>query len=132
MADWSFSSSETRERKKSEESTSVELKCCLARVDFPAPDGPTSRTTHHSGIRSFLIKLNSLMEFAAGRLESRVTGADSELFVSQSAGPYSGWSSLLTSSSVLIVNGGLARLSLCRRAMRIECPSCEHFCFRLP
>src|SRR5438034_4011692 len=45
-----FSSSETRPRQKSEESTSVGLKCLRAKVDLPEPDTPTSVTRESSGI----------------------------------------------------------------------------------
>ena len=38
--DWSFSSSETRPRATSDDSTSVGLKCWRAKVDLPDPDGP--------------------------------------------------------------------------------------------
>ena len=48
VAAWSFSSSETSPRQKSDESTSVGRKCVRANVDFPEPDAPT-RT--HEGER---------------------------------------------------------------------------------
>ncbi len=38
VADWSFSSSETRPRQQSDERTSVGLKCLRANVDLPEPD----------------------------------------------------------------------------------------------
>jgi hypothetical protein len=54
VAAWSFSSSETRPRQKSDESTSVGLKCLRAKVDLPQPDGPTSTTSESSGIVNFI------------------------------------------------------------------------------
>ena len=50
VAAWSFSSSETRPRQKSDEMTSVGLKWVRANVDLPAPDGPTRTTSASSGI----------------------------------------------------------------------------------
>jgi hypothetical protein len=50
VADWSFSSSETRPLNASEESTSVGRKWRAANVDFPEPDGPTSTTSESLGI----------------------------------------------------------------------------------
>ena len=50
VADWSFSSSLTRPRQKSEEMTSVGAKCRAANVDLPEPEMPISTTRHRSGI----------------------------------------------------------------------------------
>ncbi len=52
VADWSFSSSATSPRQKSEEMTSVGLKCARANVDLPDPVTPTSRTRLSSGMLS--------------------------------------------------------------------------------
>jgi hypothetical protein len=49
-----FSSSLTSPRQKSEERTSVGLKCLRAKVDFPDPEGPTSTTRQSSGMVSFI------------------------------------------------------------------------------
>jgi hypothetical protein len=49
----------TSPRQKSDDRTSVGLKCFRANVDFPAPDGPTSTTSANSGIVITLLKLNS-------------------------------------------------------------------------
>src|SRR5258708_38908132 len=54
VAAWLFSSSDTRPRQKSEESTSVGRKCFRAKLDLPDPEGPTSATTASSGIDSFI------------------------------------------------------------------------------
>jgi hypothetical protein len=50
VADWSFSSLDTKPRQKSDESTSNGAKCFRANVDFPHPEGPTSTTSASSGI----------------------------------------------------------------------------------
>ena len=55
VAAWSFSSSLTRPRQKSEEITSVGRKCFAANVDFPEPETPTSVTRQSSGILMALI-----------------------------------------------------------------------------
>ena len=52
VADWSFSSSATRPRQKSEEMTSVGRKCAAANVDLPEPQTPISTTRLSSGIRA--------------------------------------------------------------------------------
>jgi hypothetical protein len=49
VALWSFSSSATRPRQKSEEITSVGAKCRRAKVLFPDPDAPISTTRLGSG-----------------------------------------------------------------------------------
>jgi hypothetical protein len=49
VAAWSFSSSATKPRQKSEEITSVGRKCLRAKVDLPAPDGPISATSERFG-----------------------------------------------------------------------------------
>ena len=54
VAVWSFSSSLTSLRQKSDEMTSVGRKCRLANVDLPEPDTPTSATTLSSGMTSFI------------------------------------------------------------------------------
>ena len=51
VAAWSFSSSETRPRQKSDDSTSVGLKCLRAKVDLPEPDGPIRTTSDKFGNR---------------------------------------------------------------------------------
>jgi hypothetical protein len=43
-----------RSRQKSDESTSVGLKCFRAKVDFPQPEGPMSITSESSGTVSFI------------------------------------------------------------------------------
>ena len=50
VAGWSFSSSLTSPRQKSDEITSVGRKCFAAKVDLPEPETPTSVTTQSSGI----------------------------------------------------------------------------------
>ena len=50
VADWSFSSSLTSARQKSEEMTSVAAKCRAAKVDLPEPDMPIRVTRQRSGI----------------------------------------------------------------------------------
>ncbi len=57
VADWSFSSSATRPRQKSEEITSVGLKCARAKVDLPEPVTPTSTTRLSSGMLSAVMVL---------------------------------------------------------------------------
>ena len=57
VAVWSFSSSDTSPRQKSEASTFVCLKCCLAKVDFPEPEGPIRTTKENSGMVSFILCL---------------------------------------------------------------------------
>ena len=52
VAPWSFSSSDTRPRQKSDDTTSVALKCRRANDDLPAPLGPTNTTRDSSGIVS--------------------------------------------------------------------------------
>jgi hypothetical protein len=52
VADWSVSSSATRPRQKSEEITSVGLKCARANVDLPDPVTPTRATRLSSGMVS--------------------------------------------------------------------------------
>src|SRR6266567_3143501 len=54
LAPWSFSSSETRPRQKSDESTSVGLKCLRAKVDLPEPEAPMSATRESSGMTIFI------------------------------------------------------------------------------
>lgn len=49
VAVWSFSSSETRPRQKSDETTCVGAKCRAANVDLPLPEMPTSTTSDSSG-----------------------------------------------------------------------------------
>src|SRR5205085_4285210 len=49
VADWSFSSSATRPRQKSLETTSVGLKCVRAKVDLPLPEMPTRTTRPMAG-----------------------------------------------------------------------------------
>jgi len=49
-----FSSSLTNPRQKSDDTTSVDLKCLRANVDFPLPLVPISTTRHSSGIVSFV------------------------------------------------------------------------------
>ena len=49
VADWSFSSSDTSPRKKSDDRISVGLKCVRANVDLPEPVGPTRTTSDSSG-----------------------------------------------------------------------------------
>ena len=48
---WSFSSSPTRPRQKSDETTSVGRKCRAANVDLPEPDTPTRTTSDSFGDR---------------------------------------------------------------------------------
>ena len=55
VAAWSFSSSLTRPRQKSEEITSVGRKCFEANVDLPDPDTPTNVTRQSSGILTVVI-----------------------------------------------------------------------------
>ncbi len=50
VAAWSFSSSLTIPRQKSDDTTSVALKCRRANDDFPAPLGPIRTTRHKSGM----------------------------------------------------------------------------------
>src|ERR1043165_4786861 len=50
VAAWLSSSSETRPRQKSDDRTSVGLKCLRANVDFPQPDGPIRTTSDSSGM----------------------------------------------------------------------------------
>ena len=59
VADWSFSSSATRPRQKSEEMTSVGLKCARANVDLPEPVAPTRTTRLSSGMLSSVTVLPS-------------------------------------------------------------------------
>src|SRR5438046_8200793 len=54
VAAWLFSSSDTIPRQKSDESTSVGLKCLRAKEDFPEPYGPIKTTRDSSGIVSFI------------------------------------------------------------------------------
>ena len=49
-AAWFISSSLSIPRKKSDDRTSVGLKCLRANVDLPQPDGPTSSTSANSGM----------------------------------------------------------------------------------
>ena len=51
VAVWSFSSSETSPRQKSDEMTSVGRKCLRANVDLPEPDAPISTTSESFGNR---------------------------------------------------------------------------------
>ena len=53
VALWSFSSSATRPRQKSDEMTSVAAKCARANELLPDPDGPM-RTTRLGSGRSIL------------------------------------------------------------------------------
>ena len=55
VADWSFSSSDTSPRQKSDDRTSVGRKCRAAKVDLPEPDTPTSATRESSGILMVVI-----------------------------------------------------------------------------
>jgi hypothetical protein len=55
VAAWSFSSSLTSARQKSEEITSVGRKCRAANVDLPEPEMPISTTSDSSGILIWLI-----------------------------------------------------------------------------
>lgn len=52
VALWSFSSSLTTPRQKSEPITWVGLKCLAAKVDLPEPETPTSRTSPIRGTPS--------------------------------------------------------------------------------
>src|SRR5258708_31779536 len=53
VADWSFSSSLTSPRQKSDEMTSVGRKTRRAKVDLPEPDGPINTTSESSGMVIF-------------------------------------------------------------------------------
>ena len=55
-APWSFGSSATRPRQKSEEITSVGRKCCAANVLLPEPEAPISTTRHGSGRSIFIAR----------------------------------------------------------------------------
>ena len=55
VAAWSFSSSDTSPRKKSEDRTSVGRKWLAANVDLPDPVTPTRATTQSSGILMVVI-----------------------------------------------------------------------------
>jgi hypothetical protein len=50
VADWLFSSFDTRPRQKSDDSVSKGLKCARANVDFPHPDAPIITTSDISGM----------------------------------------------------------------------------------
>jgi hypothetical protein len=65
VAAWLFSSSETRPRQKSEDNTSVGLKCLRANVDLPQPEGPTRTTSDSSGIVIVLKTRYSLLKIAS-------------------------------------------------------------------
>ncbi|GIH99641.1 hypothetical protein Pta02_16500 [Planobispora takensis] len=71
MAAWSFSSSATRPRQKSEEMTWVGAKCLRAKVDFPLPDTPTSTTSDMAGTAISVIR--SLLSFVSPVLIPAIT-----------------------------------------------------------
>src|SRR5258708_33106280 len=60
LALWSFSSSETSPRQKSDERTSVGLKWVRAKVDLPQPEGPIRTTNASSGIFIFMYRTSTL------------------------------------------------------------------------
>src|SRR4051794_18674851 len=69
VAAWLFSSSLTSPRQKSDEITSVGLKCLRANVDFPQPLGPIRTTRESSGRVSFTavsLKMQSAGGLRAG------------------------------------------------------------------
>src|SRR5580692_4511299 len=66
VAACAFSSSDTRPRQKSDESTSVGLKCVRAKLDFPQPEGPIRTTSESSGIVMFTeFALSRRLRFSA-------------------------------------------------------------------
>src|SRR5436190_6089435 len=71
-----FSSSDTRPRQKSEESTSVGLKCFRAKVDLPEPETPMSVRSESSGIVSVMSAGDNLpvLRFQPQRDEQLVQG----------------------------------------------------------
>src|SRR4051794_21179818 len=71
VASWLFSSSLTSPRQKSDDSTSVGLKCRRPNVDLPHPLGPTRTTRQSSGRVRFMREVvrcrRPLLASAAGR-----------------------------------------------------------------
>ena len=80
VADWSFSSSATRPRQKSEEITSVGLKCARANVDLPEPVTPIRTTRLSSGtLESFMPSPPACEDGQlGGRAVGRVLRADGQ------------------------------------------------------
>src|SRR6478736_9018623 len=71
----SLSSSETSPRQRSDDSTSVGLKCLRAKVDLPAPEGPTRTTRDSSGIWRLATAEDSHLGRGPG---GRIVGADGQ------------------------------------------------------